>query len=210
MNHGSSMSAKLTTLSWMLAQDLGVDFTQGWHVPELIAYPAPAFGHHLPGTKDHYLTQTSQFLKNFHGEGGQMTGRTSSHANCCSPLSMGRFGAAAKSSQAHSPFTTPRHEQMEEHSPFPAPYMEQISVKEIIQPEGVIQIIPNRHDGDMLSEIPYMAELDRFRSPKYLVHKAALSGVWQQAESPSAVTELIFQPLPLKADPRAVQPLCLL
>lgn len=50
--------------------------------------------------------------------------------------SMGSFGAAAKSSQAHSPFATPRHEQMEEHSPFPAPYMEQISVKEIIQPEG--------------------------------------------------------------------------
>lgn len=100
----------------------------------------------------------------------------SSHANCCSSLSMGRFGAGAKSLQAHSPFTTPRHEQMEKHSPFPAPYMEQISVKEIIQPEGVIQIIPNRHDGDMLCEIPYMAELGRLRSPKYLVHKAALRG----------------------------------
>lgn len=87
---------------------------------------------------------------------------------------MGRVGAAAKSLQAHSPFATPRHEQMEKHSPFPAPYMEQISVKEIIQPKGVIQIIPTRHDGDTLREIPYMAELDRLRSPKYLMHKAAL------------------------------------
>lgn len=87
---------------------------------------------------------------------------------------MGGFGAGAKPLQAHSPFTTPRHEQMEEHSPFPAPYMEQISVKEIILPGGVIQIIPNRHDGDTLWEIPYMAELDGLRSPKYLVHKAAL------------------------------------
>lgn len=60
------------------------------------------------------------------------------------------FGAGANSSQAHGPFATPRHEQIETHSPFPAPYMEQISVKEIIQPEGVIQIIPNRHDGGML------------------------------------------------------------
>lgn len=97
-----------------------------------------------------------------------------SHANCSSPVSMGGFGAGAKPLQAHSPFTTPRHEQMEEHSPFPAPYMEQISVKEIILPGGVIQIIPNRHDGDTLWEIPYMAELDGLRSPKYLVHKAAL------------------------------------
>jgi len=52
--------------------------------------------------------------------------------------------------QAHGPFATPRHEQIEKHSPFPAPYMEQISVKEIIQPEGVMQIIPNRHGGGML------------------------------------------------------------
>lgn len=62
----------------------------------------------------------------------------------------GCFGAGANSLQAHGPFTTPRHEQIEKHSPFPAPYMEQISGKKIIQPEGVIQIIPNRHGGGML------------------------------------------------------------
>lgn len=62
----------------------------------------------------------------------------------------GCFGAGANCLQAHGPFATPRHEQIEQHSPFPAPYMEQISVKEIIQPEGVTQIIPNRHDGGLL------------------------------------------------------------
>lgn len=62
----------------------------------------------------------------------------------------GGFGSGANSSQAHAPFITPRHVQIEKHSPFPAPYMEQISVKEIIQFEGVRQIIPNRHHSGML------------------------------------------------------------
>lgn len=156
--------------------------------------------------------QSTQFLKSFHKEGleGGRLQEEGAPRPTVQPCQRGEAGAGAKPLQAHSPFATPRHEQMEEHSPFPAPYMEQISVKEIIQPEGVIQIIPNRHGGDTLGEIPYMAELDGLRSPKYLVHKAAQRGVRQQAESPSAVTELIFQPLPLKAGPRAVLPLCLL
>lgn len=93
----------------------------------------------------------------------------------------GGFGAGAKSLQAHAPFITPRHEQIEKHSPFPVPYMEQISVKEIIQFEGVRQIIPNRHhSGSALLKSPYMVQLNRLRSSKHLMYEATLHEVAQQ------------------------------
>lgn len=120
----------------------------------------------------------------------------------------GCFGAGANSSQAHSPFATPRHEQIEKHSPFPAPYMEQISVKEIIQPEGVIQIIPNSMMEACSAEIPLYGTAERLRSPGYVMHRTILHEATQRTESHDTVREHIFQPLPLKPEPRAAQPLC--
>lgn len=82
MNHSSFMTTKLTTLSWMLAQGLGADFSQGWHVPELISYPAPAFGHHLPNTKDHYLTKAANFWRTFTGRVWRVANRRENKLPC--------------------------------------------------------------------------------------------------------------------------------
>lgn len=68
MNCSSSTTTKLSTLSWTLAQGLGIDFSQGWHDPELISFPAPAFGHHLPSTEDHYVTKVPNFWRTSTGK----------------------------------------------------------------------------------------------------------------------------------------------
>lgn len=191
------MTTKLTILFlgcwhelWVLTSP-SYNILQSW-----FGILCPAFWHHRPGTKDHYLTKLPNFLKNVHGEGmedGKAQKERASMPTAPTISAWGCFGAGANSSQAHGPFATPRHEQIEEHSPFPAPYMEQISAKQIIQPEGVIQIIPNRHDGGMLcwnpliwhswidSNLPNIRCIRQLCMRSYSRQKATVQ--WQSASS---------------------------
>lgn len=111
---------------WVVTSSPSNNIIQSW-----FQIQGQTFWHYLCATKDHHLTPAAHFPGNIHGlgaEGGKPRGEGAPMPSAAAISGWGGFGAGANSSQAHGPFTTPRHEQIEKHSPFPAPYMEQISV----------------------------------------------------------------------------------